>query len=68
MTSGRMGCASRSPYWRPPRSSRWRGGGPDRNMVRLAIRVEAFEAIARTLTLGSVGYENEVNEKGERLI
>jgi hypothetical protein len=37
-------------------------------MVRLAIRVEAFEAIARTLTLGSVGYENEVNEKGERLI
>ena len=28
----------------------------------------AFEAIAATLPLGSVGYENEVNEKGERLI
>jgi hypothetical protein len=28
----------------------------------------AFEAIAKTLPLGSVGYENNVNEKGERLI
>ena len=28
-------------------------------MVRLAISVEALEAIARTLTLGSVGYEAE---------
>jgi len=27
---------------------------------RLAISVEAFEAIARTLTLGSVSYEAEV--------
>jgi len=26
-------------------------------MVRIAISVEAFEAIARTLPLGSVGYE-----------
>ncbi len=28
----------------------------------------AFEAIARTLPLGSVGYETEANERGERLI
>ncbi len=37
-------------------------------MIRIAISVEAFEAIARTLPLGSVGYEAEVNERGERLI
>jgi hypothetical protein len=35
-------------------------------MVRIAISVEAFEAIARTLPLSSVGYENEANERGER--
>ena len=28
-----------------------------RTMIKIAIRVEAFEAIARTLPLGSVGYE-----------
>jgi hypothetical protein len=37
-------------------------------MIKIAIRVEAFEAIARTLPLGSVGYESEPNERGERLI
>jgi hypothetical protein len=37
-------------------------------MIRIAIGVEAFEAIAATLPLGSVGYENEANEKGERRI
>jgi hypothetical protein len=37
-------------------------------MVRIAITQVAFEAIASTLPLGSVGYENAVNEKGERLI
>jgi hypothetical protein len=37
-------------------------------MVRIAISQAAFEAIARTLTLGSVGYENATNEQGERLI
>jgi hypothetical protein len=37
-------------------------------MVRIAITQAAFEAIAKTLPLGSVGYENKVNEKGERLI
>ncbi len=35
-------------------------------MVRIAISVEAFEAIARTLPLGSVAYETEANERGER--
>jgi hypothetical protein len=37
-------------------------------LIRIAISVEAFEAIARTLALGSVGYENQINERGERLI
>jgi hypothetical protein len=33
-----------------------------------AISVAAFEAIARTLPVGSVGYEAEANEQDERLI
>jgi hypothetical protein len=37
-------------------------------MIRLAITAEPFEAIARTLPLGSIGYEGEPNERGERLI
>jgi hypothetical protein len=37
-------------------------------MVRTAITQAAFEAIAKTLPVGSVGYENATNEKGERLI
>jgi hypothetical protein len=37
-------------------------------MVRIAISQAAFEAIAKTLPLGSVGYENATNEKSERLI
>ena len=37
-------------------------------MIRITISVEAFNAIARTLTLGSVGYENATNERGEKLI
>jgi hypothetical protein len=37
-------------------------------MVRIAISVEAVEVIARTLPLGSVGYEAEPSERGERLI
>jgi hypothetical protein len=37
-------------------------------MVRIAISVEAFEAIARTLPLGSVSYENKTDEQGQRLI
>jgi hypothetical protein len=37
-------------------------------MIRIAISVEAFEAIAKTLPVGSVGYEAEANERGERLI
>ncbi len=37
-------------------------------MIRIAISIEAFEAIAETLPLGSVGYETEANERGERLI
>ena len=37
-------------------------------MVRIAISQAAFEAITKTLPVGSVGYENATNEKGERLI
>ena len=37
-------------------------------MIRIAITQAAFDAIAATLPLGSVGYENETNERGERLI
>jgi hypothetical protein len=40
----------------------------DARMIRIAISVEAFEAIASTLPLGSVGHENETNEEGEKLI
>jgi hypothetical protein len=37
-------------------------------VVRIAISQAAFDAIAQTLALGSVGFENATNEKGERLI
>jgi hypothetical protein len=37
-------------------------------MVRIAISQAAFDAIAKTLPLGSVGYENATNEKGGRLV
>jgi hypothetical protein len=37
-------------------------------MIKIAITQAAFEAIARTLPLGSVSYENKANERGERLI
>ena len=37
-------------------------------MVRIAISQAAFDAIAATLPLSSTGYENAVNERGERLI
>ena len=37
-------------------------------MVRIAISQAAFEAIAATLPLASVGYEDKTDEEGERLI
>jgi hypothetical protein len=37
-------------------------------MIRIAITVEAFEAIARTLPLGSVAVKAEANERGERVM
>jgi hypothetical protein len=37
-------------------------------VIRIAITIEAFEAIAKTLPLGSVGYEVEANERGERAV
>ena len=35
-------------------------------MVRITISQAAFDAIAATLALGSVGYENKTDERGER--
>jgi hypothetical protein len=35
-------------------------------MIKIAITAAAYDAIARTLPLGSVGYEAEANERGER--
>ena len=37
-------------------------------MIKIAISQAAFDAIAATMQLGSVGYENATNERGERLI
>jgi hypothetical protein len=37
-------------------------------MIRISITQAAFEAIARTLPLGSVGYENKTDEQGNRLV
>jgi hypothetical protein len=37
-------------------------------MIRIAITQAAFEAIAATLPLGSLTYENHVNERGERYV
>ena len=37
-------------------------------MIRIAISAKAFDAIAATLPLGSVGFERQPNEKGERLV
>ena len=35
-------------------------------MIKIAITQAAYDAIVRTLPLGSVGYENGPNERGER--
>ena len=37
-------------------------------MIRIAVSPAAFEAIAATLPLGSMGYEAAATAKGERLI
>jgi hypothetical protein len=49
-------------------SANVRSASPPNLMVRIAITRVAFDAIAKALPLGSVGYENKVNEKGEGLI
>src|ERR1700693_5535092 len=36
--------------------------------IRIAITSEAFDAIAATLPIGSVGYEAEPTERGERTV
>ena len=47
---------------RPPKG----GASEFQDLIRISIPA-AFEAIAATLQLGSVGYEPELNAKGERL-
>jgi len=37
-------------------------------LIRISITPAAFEAIAATLPLGSVGYESKVDTMGERLV
>jgi hypothetical protein len=37
-------------------------------MIRIAISKAAFEALASTLPLGSVGFETELSSAGERWI
>jgi hypothetical protein len=37
-------------------------------MIRIATAQAAFDSIAATLPLGSVSYENHVNERGERYV
>jgi len=37
-------------------------------LIRIAISQAAFEAIAATLPLGSVSFENAFNERGERYV
>jgi hypothetical protein len=37
-------------------------------MIRIAISQAGFDAIAAILPLGSVSYENHVNERGERYV
>jgi hypothetical protein len=37
-------------------------------LLRIVITRAAFDAICATLPLGSVGYENKANERGERWI
>ena len=37
-------------------------------MIRIAISQAAFAAIVKTMPVGSVGYENQVDASGQRLI
>jgi len=41
---------------------------PRKSRIRISIISAAFEAIAATLPLGSVGFEPELDAKGERMI
>jgi hypothetical protein len=37
-------------------------------MIRIAITAEAFDAVAKTLSFGSVGFETKVNADGSRAV
>ena len=37
-------------------------------VIKITISVKAFEAVARTLPLGSVAVEAEANERSEKLV
>lgn len=44
------------------------GHRAEASIIRIAITAEAFEAIARTLALGTVAFETEFNEHGTRFV
>jgi hypothetical protein len=37
-------------------------------VIRITISPAAFEAIARSLPLGNVAFENKIDERGERYV
>ena len=37
-------------------------------MIRITITAAAFDAVVATLPIGSVGYENATNDRGERYV
>jgi hypothetical protein len=42
--------------------------GRDRYMIRIAITAEAFDALAATLPLGSIGFERHPADDGQLLV
>ena len=37
-------------------------------MIRITITAAAFDAVVATLPIGSVGYKNATNDRGERYV
>jgi hypothetical protein len=56
------------PGWTPDSAPDCCGASNGAGVIRIAISVAAFQAIASTLPLGSVGYEAGTDERGEPLI
>jgi hypothetical protein len=54
--------------YRPPASPTRGQRGARNALIRISITPAAFDAIAATLPLGSVGFGPEVDAKGERAV